>query len=255
MARFLAAENLGGVLLNAQHNFAWLTCGGRNGVDQSRDPGVGTLLIRRDGRRFVLASKIEMARLLAEELCGQDWEPIEFGWAEEKASSAFIAERAQALLETGGALGADLLVGGEARVVEGALTRLRYSLTEAELERYRALGCDVVVAIGEVACSLTPGLTVREIARRAADALAAYRASAVVALVVAARTAFAISPSGSDRAAVGKIVMIAVCARRGGLTASLSRIVCAGRVPDELLRRTEKPCASMPNCSPPPDRA
>lgn len=104
IARFLAAENLGGALLNAQHNFAWLTCGGRNGVDESRDPGVGTLLVRRDGRRFVLASRIEMARLLAEELNGQEWEPIEFGWAEEKASPAFIADRAKKTGVTGATL-------------------------------------------------------------------------------------------------------------------------------------------------------
>ena len=239
VARLLAAENLGGVLLNAQHNFAWLTCGGRNGVDQSRDPGVGTLLVRRDGRRFVLASKIEMARLLAEELSGQDWEPIEFGWAEEKASPAFIAEQAQALLETGAALGADWPIGGGARFVEGALTRLRYSLTDAELERYRALGRDAGAAIGEVARSLTPGLSEREIARRAADALAAAGAAAVVALVAAdERLSLYRHPVPTARQ-WEQVVMIAVCARRGGLTASLSRIVRAGRVPDELQRRTE----------------
>lgn len=237
IARFLAAENLGGVLLNAQHNFAWLTCGGRNGVDQSRDPGVGTLLVRRDNRRFVLASKIEMARLLAEELRGQDWEPVEFGWAEEKASSAFVADQARALLGDSAALGADLPV-GEAQGVEGALTRLRYSLTDAELERYRALGRDAGVAIGEVARSLTPGLTEREIARRVADALAAFGASAVVALVAADERLSQFRHPVPTTRQWEKVVMIAVCARRGGLTASLSRIVCPGRVPDELLRRT-----------------
>jgi antitoxin VapB len=35
-----------------------------------------------------------------------------------------------------------------------------------------------------------------------------------------------------------KVVMIVVCARRQGLVASLSRIVCAGKIPDELTRRT-----------------
>ncbi len=239
VASFLAAENLGGVLLNAQHNFAWLTCGGRNGVDQSRDPGVGNLLVRRDGRRYVLASKIEMVRLLAEELNGQDWEPVEFGWAEEKASPAFIAGRAQTLLEVGATLGADLPIGGEVRVVEGALTRLRYSLTEGEIDRYRALGADAGVAIGEMARGLTPGLSEREIARRAVNALSAHGASAVVALVAAdERLSLFRHPVPTTRQ-WEKVVMIAVCARRGGLTASLSRIVCANYLPDELQRRTE----------------
>ena len=35
-----------------------------------------------------------------------------------------------------------------------------------------------------------------------------------------------------------KILMVAVCARRGGLITSLTRIVCAGPLPDEMRRRT-----------------
>lgn len=37
VVRVLAAENLGGVLIGAQHNFAWLTGGGTNGIDLSRE--------------------------------------------------------------------------------------------------------------------------------------------------------------------------------------------------------------------------
>nr|MBA3442930.1 peptidase M24 [Pyrinomonadaceae bacterium] len=35
VVRVLDAENLGGVLIGAQHNFAWLTGGGTNGIDLS----------------------------------------------------------------------------------------------------------------------------------------------------------------------------------------------------------------------------
>ena len=38
--------------------------------------------------------------------------------------------------------------------------------------------------------------------------------------------------------------MVVVCARRAGLVASLTRIVCAGPVPDELRRRTDA-CARV----------
>lgn len=239
VARLLAEENLGGVLLNAQHNFAWMTCGGRNGIDQSRDLGAATLFIRRDGCRFVLASRIEMPRLLDEELAEFDFEPVAFGWEAEKSSPSFVAEQAHWLLEAGGGLGADLPMGGDVRVVEGGLARLRYSLTDAERDRYRALGRDAGQAIGELARSLTPGLTEQEIVRRAADALAAYGASAVVALVAADdRLSRFRHPTPTARN-WEHVVMIAVCARRGGLTASLSRIVCAGQIPQELQRRTE----------------
>ena len=64
----LAREDLGGVLLNAQHNFAWITAGGTNGIDLSRESGAASIFVRRDGKRFVLANNIEMPRMLAEEV-------------------------------------------------------------------------------------------------------------------------------------------------------------------------------------------
>src|SRR5947207_6345513 len=48
-----ADERLAGVLINTQPNFAWLSAGGTNGIDLSREAGAGTLLICRNGRRFV----------------------------------------------------------------------------------------------------------------------------------------------------------------------------------------------------------
>lgn len=41
MERTLAAEQLGGVLVGAQHNFSWLTAGGSNGIDLRREVGAG----------------------------------------------------------------------------------------------------------------------------------------------------------------------------------------------------------------------
>lgn len=234
----LAAENLGGVLLGAQHNFSWLTAGGVNGIDTSREPGAGALLVRSDGRRYVLASRIEMARLLAEELAGQDFEPVEFSWEEEKATPTFLAERARSLLTTGSALGSDLPLGAEAKSIEGALARCRYQLTTSEIERLRALGRDAGRAIGEMVRSLEPGETEAQVARRAADALAAHGIRAVVNLVAAdERIKLYRHPLPTERR-WEKVLMVVVCARRGGLIASLTRIVSAGELTEELRRRT-----------------
>lgn len=236
---FLAAEGLGGVLLTTQHNFSWLTGGGSNGIDLSREAGAGALLVRGDGRRFVLASRIEMPRLVAEELRAEDWQPVEFGWQEEKANPQFLAEQALALLPAGATLGADGGVGARARVVEGGLARLRYQLTEAELERYRALGHDAGQAIGALARHLQPETTEQEIARRARDVLAACGAYSVVTLVASDERLAQFRHPVPTTKRWKQVVMIVVCARRGGLIASLSRIVCAGAVPAELRRRTE----------------
>ena len=235
----LAAEGLGAVLLCAQHNFAWLTAGGSNAVDTTREQGVSALLVRADGRRFVLASRIEMARMLEEELAGADFEPVEYGWEEEKASPAFLAERASSLLEGGGALGSDLPLGAGVKTVEAAVTRCRYRLTAPEIERYRSLGRDAGEAVGELMRGLKPGETERDVARRLSDALSARGITSVVTLVAADERIAKFRHPVPTGLRWQKVLMAVTCARRGGLVASLTRIVCAGGVPEELRRRTD----------------
>lgn len=235
----LAAENLGGVLISAQHNFSWLTAGGASGIDLSREPGAVSLLITRDGKRFVLASRIEMARALDEELAGEDFEPVEFTWEEEKRSPAFLTERARSLLkDSNGELGSDLSLNPNVRAVEGSLARCRYELTPPEIERLRELGLDAGRAISSLMKTLTPGETEKDVARRAAHALAAYGIHTVVSLVAAdERIEKYRHPLPTERK-WERVLMVVVCARRGGLIASLTRIVSAGPVPHEMKRRT-----------------
>ncbi|HEX8774864.1 MAG TPA: M24 family metallopeptidase [Pyrinomonadaceae bacterium] len=239
LASMLAAENLGGLLLSAQHNFSWLTAGSRNGIDLSREPGACALLVRRDGRRFVLASRIEMARMLSEELSAEDFEPVEYGWEEEKGSPAFLIDRALTLLGKGDTLSSDLPSGsGSVRTVESAIARCRYRLTSDEMERYRSLGRDAGDAIGKLMRTLEPGETEKEIARRAEAALSALDIDSVVTLVAADERIQKFRHPVPTERRWEKVLMVVVCARRGGLIASLSRIICVGGVPDELARLT-----------------
>lgn len=234
----LRANSLGGVLISSQPNFSWLTAGGTNGVDLSREPGAGALLVRNDGKRFVLANCIEMPRLLNEELAGEDFEPVEFAWEAEKASPTLLAARALTLLNKNAALGSDVDVGSEALPVDAGLARCRYQLTTSEIERYHSLGSDAARAMGKLASGLAPGETEREIARRCADVLAAHDIHAVVTLVAAdERIRRYRHPVPTDRR-WEKMVMLVVCGRRGGMIASFTRIVCQGAIPDELRRRT-----------------
>ncbi|MGI9067155.1 MAG: M24 family metallopeptidase [Pyrinomonadaceae bacterium] len=237
LVRLCSQENLGGVLINSQPNFAWLTAGGKNGVDSSRENGVATLFVRADGKRFVLANKIEMERIRTEELNGEDYEPLAFGWEEEKGNPALITQLARSVMTEGVSLGCDLPL-GDARLIEGDIARTRYQLTASEMDRFKSLGRDAGQAIGELARSLSPGVTEREVARRANDALAAIGADAVVTLVAADERLKRFRHPLPKDAQWKKAIMIVVCARRNGLIASLTRLVCAGPVPDELSRRT-----------------
>lgn len=239
LLRLISSEQLGGILINSQANFAWLTAGGTNGVDLSRDNGVATLFIRDDGKRFVLANKIEIARITTEELAGQGYEPIEFAWEQEKANPSLAFELAHSLNRGNLPLGADISLGAPARVIDEAIARTRYQLTSAEVARFTALGTEAGEVIGQLARSQQPGVTESEVARQANDALARIGACAIVTLVAAdERLSQFRHPVPKDRVWQNEL-MIVVCVRRGGLVASITRIVCVGRKSAELQKRTE----------------
>ena len=232
----LVLENFGGVLLSAQHNFAWLTGGRLNGIDMSRENGASYLLVRADGKRYSLANNIETPRLMAEEISADDFEPVEFAWEAEKASADLVIDKARALIS--GELVSDIPVHGSVRAVEGLIAPLRYSLTPEEIERYRALGRHAGAVIGGMRGKIEPGDTEIEIARKVASELGRHWIRPVVLLVAAdERIANFRHPAPTGKK-WGKVVMIACCAKRGGLITSQSRIYCIGNVPDDLQRRT-----------------
>ena len=235
----LAAENAGGVLLNAQHNFAWLTGGKSNAINKSAENGACFLLVRGDGKRYVLANNIEMPRLLSEEISADDYEPIEFSWQAEKASGDFIIEKAVSLLGENKNLASDLSLNARVKPSENLIARCRYELTRTEIERYRALGKDASRAVSDLIKTINAGETEIEIARKTRNELARFNIDAVVTLVGAderiERYRHPVPTSNIWR----KSLLVAVCAKRAGLIVNLSRIVSIGAISDELQRRTE----------------
>jgi len=135
-------------------------------------------------------------------------------------------------------LGSDLPL-GKCRPIETALSECRYQLTGDEIEEYRSLGRDAAAAIENVARTVHPGQTEREIARKAVDALAGCEASAIVMLVAADQRLQRFRHSVPTGQRWEKVAMIVGCARRRGLIVSLTRIVAVGALPDDLRKRTQ----------------
>lgn len=238
LTRLLAAENLAGVLLNAQHNFAWLTGGKSNGINLSQENGACYLFVGRDGRKFVLANNIEMTRLLTEEISAADFEPIEFTWEDEKSANDFIFKKAESLLNENSAISSDLPLNSQYRAIENLIAGCRYSLTTTEIERYRNLGKDAGEALGGIYERLEPGASEIEIARKVQNALAVRGINSVVTLVGAdARIEQYRHPLPTGNI-WKKNLLIGVCAKRDGLIVNLSRLACVGEIPGEFERRT-----------------
>ena len=234
----MAAGGLGGVLFNSQHNFAWLTGGGSNGIDLSRENGASYLLVRHDGKRFLIANNIEMPRLLAEEVSENDFEPIELSWQAEKTSKKSISEIAASLLLDSSELGSDIYLDHQIHPIEPLISACRHQLTDAELIRYRQLGRDAGKALGDAINLISPGETEKEISRTVRDTLASYDIYSVVTLVGADDRLKEFRHPVPTENDWKNSLLIAVCARRHGLIASLSRIITAG-VDPELERNTE----------------
>lgn len=239
LQKMLEAENLGGVLINSQHNFAWLTGGKSNGINLSAENGACFLLARRDGKCFVLANNIEMPRLLREEVSAEDFEPVEFTWQEEKAAGDFVIKKAESLLADNKNLASDLSLHKEIRSIENLISLCRYKLTDAEIERYRRLGKDAGNAVGNVIRNIKNGKTEIEIARKTRNELAKFNINSVVTLVGADERIGKYRHPIPTENIWKKVLLIVVCAKRNGLIASLSRIVCVGEIPSELKRKTE----------------
>ncbi len=232
------ANGLGGVLLNAQHNFAWFTGGGSNAVNRSIENGSGTIFVRRDGRRYILASNIEIERLVNEELPAGAFEPVSFDWRDEKASPDITIKKALELVESGDLI-SDLPLGVGARPAEGLIAPCRYSLTEVEIERYVSLGSDATEAFERAFERLTPGMTELEIASAVGCGLSNSGIEPVVLLVGSDDRLLKYRHPVPTAKQWERTLMVAVCGKRNGLIASLSKVGCAGTIPDELKSRTE----------------
>ena len=239
LQKMLVAENLGGILINAQHNFAWLTGGKSSGINLSIENGACFLLVRSDGKRFVLANNIEMPRLLTEEIFAEDFEPVEFAWQEEKSAGDFIIQKARSLLSDNRNLASDLFLNDRIRPVENLIARCRYELTVDEIQRYRTLGKDAGQAIGKLFENIKPSETEIEIARKTRDALTVCDINSVVTLVGADERIEKFRHPVPTVNEWKKVLLIGVCVKREGLIVNLSRLVCAGKVSADLRRRTE----------------
>lgn len=218
------------VLINAQHNFAWITGGRTNGIDLSRENGAANLLVLAKGKRYLLANNIEMPRMLAEEVSKTEFEPVEYKWQDERSNPDHVLDIARSIA------GSKVVTDHE---FEGKLAKCRYRLTSDEVLRIRSLGSDAATAFGNVIGNISPGRAEIEIAEILRHELAKAKITSVVTLVAADERIAGFRHPIPTENLLKKTLLLVSCAKRNGLIVSLSRMVCFGEVPHDLLRRIE----------------
>lgn len=205
-----------GVILRTPASFAWYTDGADNRVDHSSPGGAAAVVVTDEGE-WVLTDDIEADRFRDEELAGAGIEVVQHPWHGDAADAlASIAGTRRLAGDTPGAGDVD---------ATARLSRLRFVLDDAAVERYRSVGADARNLLEEVARGVTPETTEREAAAAIAAAARRRGGFAPVALV-----------AGEDRLVryrhpipkadrLGRRAMLVVCLERGGLFASLTRFV------------------------------
>jgi len=236
LAALMNREGFDALVLADQANFSWLSCGGRGFVPVASVEAVAAFVVTRH-KVTLVTNNIEMGRLAAEELPAVDLDEESFPWhAADKARDDIIARVAGS-----GKVGWDLP--GAGRICVGdMIARLRWALVPEEIERYRETGALAEEALRAAAMAARPGWTEHRIAAGVAEQVQKRGMEPIVILIACDdRTRTWRHPLPTENR-LRDIAMLVLCARKGGLIASLTRLVKFSPVDGELARKHKAVC-------------
>ena len=203
-------HGLESIVLRRNPNLAW-AIGGRVHVPLTLDLACFDLIITKE-KTIAVTNKIEAPRLIAEEFPAEV-EVIAIEWWEGR----------DAKLPSGEKIGSDQ-PGGSRIDLSIEVEKLRQSLSESEVVRFRKVCADSAVALGE-AIKLTTSVD-REIdvTARIASALWQLNLELVFIGVAGESRVKKFRHPLPTEAAIGNRVVASICARRKGMIASVTRI-------------------------------
>ncbi len=233
LRELMEAKGLDGILLKKQPNFSWFTAGGLNMVGIATEMGMTSLLITRTGR-YVIANKIEASRMMNEEgLAELGFQLLEHEWHVDRE-----AELIQRVVGNLSKVGADVGF-GSCQNMDGEIKKLRYSLTESEIERYLFLGEKLSSALEKVMSGIRPGDSECGIAGRIGGELWKDRIDPTGFQVAADDRVFTYRHPIPTVRMIKRYVMVCVNARYKGLITTITRILHFGKPDPKLLRQFE----------------
>ena len=224
------------VLLGRQANFSWLTCGSEGHVALISERAACQLVVTRN-EVFLIANRIEMPRLLAEEVSGLTLEAVVHDWyAGTGAVNALkeIADPKKIISDTG-----DF----GTRAVPDLISPLRYSLHPAEVKRLRKLSRLAEAAMAEACRAIKPGQDEFTIAAQLTTSCMRRHVTPVVLLVAVDERIRKFRHPLPTAKKLKRHAMLVLCARQHGLIVSVTRLVYFGKLPPDLRRRHHAACA------------
>jgi Xaa-Pro dipeptidase len=226
-------RGLGALLLSRPANFAWYTGGADNRVDHGDPVGVASVLVTTDDA-YVLTNNIEAPRMREEQT--PEMEVVEHPWHEEPA--ALLRE-----LTGGAGVGTDF-PSTSGPDLSAEISPLRYVLDGDAIEDYRRLGEDTVIAVSEASGSLSPETDELDAAAELSAACLGRGMFAPVLLAASEERLVRHRHPVPHGGHLGKQAMLVVCAERGGLFVSLTRMIYF-REPDPQTARRQEACEEI----------
>lgn len=237
--KFMKDQKLDGILFTQVRNFYWMTAGlANNQIVLNKDVGAASLLIMKDGSKYVICNGSESGRLMEEVLGKLGYQLKQYNWYESNSVKDVRADIIKEIAK-GRKIGSDIDYPATVNVAN-TFKPLRYNLTETELKRYRWLGKQTTEAVAEVCRSVEPGIDEFQLE---AMTSAALRARGIFPTVLLTSVDERISkyrhalPGGAK---LRRYAMINVVAEKWGMPIAVTRFVHFGSLSDELKSKIEK---------------
>ena len=225
---WMRGHNLAGVLIKRHENIAWLTGGAVEvRVLTPCETGVASLLVTATGKRYYFTTENEAPRLHDEEFGALDFEPVIYPWYADCTSDG-------AAHAAGGPLGSDTPTPGATQV---NLYPLRASLVETEIARYRWLGAQTAAATVESLHQVEPGQSEFDLEAMTSAALLRRGLQPSVYLYAVDHRILKYKHAVPRGQRLQHYAMLNLCARKWGLSVSITRFAHFGPLPGGLAER------------------
>ncbi len=223
-------RSLSGIVISTQTNFKWLTSGRNNPILKNSDVALASLVITRDGH-FLLATSSDVQRIMEEELLSFDFEPVLYDWYRET-----MLDGLKRLGLEKGSVGYDTTIPGM-HSVEEELRKLRCTLTDLEVERYRNNCREYTQLMTSFCTTIESGEREMEIEDSFIHACLQSGFVPTVVMVGSDRRVSKYRHPVATLKTVDNYVLLATVAEKDGLSISLTRAVHIGKTPDWLDER------------------
>lgn len=240
LGEFLDRHRLDGVILGQRNNFAWITGGRNNMIPNNAAAGVAAIFAT-GSMRVCLTNNIESPRFIGEELKGMGIDVVDYPWYDMEAAGRRIREviGSRRVAADVGPAGEFARLGSQLQPMPADFRELRWSLTEAEIERYRDGGSRASSAMESACRQVRHGMSEHEIAGLLEHELRRSGCTPLVTLIAAdERIRRFRHPIPTDQRVDGYVMLVSG-AEFGGLITNITRFVSFRPISDELRQKQQ----------------